>query len=253
VAIGRAIVKEPKAFLFDEPLSNLDAELRVKMRSEIVRLHRRLQSTVVYVTHDQVEAMTMADRIVVLRDGVTEQIGTPIELYARPRNRFVAGFLGAPQMNMLAGVIRGTGAAGVRAEVDRGRSVVPASVGTSALTVGEKCTIGIRPEHLLPADDGELRTTVAATEMVGADTLVYATLQSGERVIASIRGIHPIGEGSPLAFAIDQRFVHVFGADDLALAPLRPWRDDYVSRLSTAGSVASAPRGEPAELGMRVG
>ena len=122
VAIGRAIVKEPKAFLFDEPLSNLDAELRVKMRSEIVSLHRRLASTVVYVTHDQVEAMTMADRIVVLRDGVTEQIGTPIELYARPLNRFVAGFLGAPQMNMLAGVIRTAGPAGLRIEVDHGRS-----------------------------------------------------------------------------------------------------------------------------------
>ncbi len=103
VAIGRAIVKEPKAFLFDEPLSNLDAELRVKMRSEIAALHRRLGSTMIYVTHDQVEAMTMADTIVVLRDGVVEQIGSPIELYARPRNRFVACFLGAPQMNLARG------------------------------------------------------------------------------------------------------------------------------------------------------
>src|SRR5580700_3008005 len=119
VAIGRAIVKEPEAFLFDEPLSNLDAELRVKMRSEIVGLHRRLKSTMVYVTHDQVEAMTMADTIVVLRDGVTEQIGTPIELYARPQNRFVAGFLGAPQMNMLAGIVRSAGPAGVRLAVDQ--------------------------------------------------------------------------------------------------------------------------------------
>ena len=106
VAIGRAIVKEPQAFLFDEPLSNLDAELRVKMRSEIVSLHRRLKSTMVYVTHDQVEAMTMADTIVVLRDGIVEQVGTPIELYARPRNQFVAGFLGTPQMNMLKAKVR---------------------------------------------------------------------------------------------------------------------------------------------------
>ena len=248
VAIGRAIVKEPKAFLFDEPLSNLDAELRVKMRSEIVTLHRRLRSTIVYVTHDQVEAMTMADRIVVLRDGVTEQIGTPIELYARPRNRFVAGFLGAPQMNMLAGVIHSAGPAGLRAEVDRGRSVVAASVAAGAMTVGEKCTIGIRPEHLLPVDHGDLRAIVEATEMVGADTLVYGTLESGERVIASIRGIHPIGEGSQLAFAIDQRFVHVFGADELAMAPLRPWRDDYVSRLSTTASIAAASRSDGAQL-----
>ncbi len=102
VAIGRAIVKEPKAFLFDEPLSNLDAELRVKMRSEIAALHRSLGATMIYVTHDQVEAMTMADTIVVLREGVVEQIGSPIELYVRPRNRFVACFLGAPQMNLLA-------------------------------------------------------------------------------------------------------------------------------------------------------
>src|ERR1700722_12072395 len=104
VAIGRAIVKEPKAFLFDEPLSNLDAELRVKMRSEIISLHRRLGATMIYVTHDQVEAMTMADTIVVLRDGIVEQIGPPIELYSNPRNRFVASFLGAPQMNMLSAV-----------------------------------------------------------------------------------------------------------------------------------------------------
>ncbi len=234
VAIGRAIVKEPKAFLFDEPLSNLDAELRVKMRSEIVSLHRRLASTIVYVTHDQVEAMTMADRIVVLRDGVTEQIGTPIELYARPQNRFVAGFLGAPQMNMLAGVIRGAGPAGMRAEIDHGRSLVQASVAAGERPIGEKCTVGIRPEHLLPSDDGDLRATVEATEMVGADTLVYAALQSGERVIASIRGIHPIRDGSPLAFTVDQRFVHVFGADDKTLPPLRPWKEDYVTRLPTA-------------------
>ena len=103
VAIGRAIVKEPKAFLFDEPLSNLDAELRVKMRGELVALHRRLKSTMIYVTHDQVEAMTMADQIVVLREGVVEQVGSPVELYARPANRFVAGFLGAPQMNFIQG------------------------------------------------------------------------------------------------------------------------------------------------------
>ena len=217
------------------------------MRSEIVSLHRRLQSTIVYVTHDQVEAMTMADRIVVLRDGVIEQIGTPIELYARPRNRFVAGFLGAPQMNMLAGVIRGTGPAGLRVEVDHGRSAVAASVTAGNRPVGEKCTIGVRPEHLLPAETGDLRAVVEATEMVGADTLVYAVLQSGERVVASLRGIHQIRDGSPFAFTVDQRFVHVFAADDLALTPLRPWKDDYVTR---APSVA---RSEREDLGVRVG
>src|ERR1700746_2093394 len=128
VAIGRAIVKEPEAFLFDEPLSNLDAELRVKMRSEIVSLHRRLKSTMIYVTHDQVEAMTMADRIGVLRDGAVEQVGTPIELYARPRNQFVAGFLGTPQMNMLKAKIRMVAGDGMTLYVDGGQGAIHAAV-----------------------------------------------------------------------------------------------------------------------------
>src|ERR1700726_2085964 len=128
VAIGRAIVKEPAAFLFDEPLSNLDAELRGKMRSEIVSLHRRLKSTMIYVTHDQVEAMTMADTIVVLRPGVVEQMGPPIELYARPRNRFVALFLGAPQMNMLAATVTGVAPSGMSLFVDGGRGTIDATV-----------------------------------------------------------------------------------------------------------------------------
>jgi multiple sugar transport system ATP-binding protein len=128
VAIGRAIVKEPKAFLFDEPLSNLDAELRVRMRSEIASLHRRLGTTMIYVTHDQVEAMTMADRIVILRDGRIEQVGSPVELYARPCNRFVAGFLGAPQMNLLAATAKNVSPDGVSLAVDRERAVIEASV-----------------------------------------------------------------------------------------------------------------------------
>src|SRR5882757_7082379 len=145
VAIGRAIVKEPKAFLFDEPLSNLDAELRVKMRGELVALHRRLKSTMVYVTHDQVEAMTMADQIVVLRDGGVEQVGSPIDLYARPANQFVAGFLGAPQMNFIQGAIaRQDGSLGLAL----GEGVTIALPGRSVeLPDGAAVTIGIRPEH----------------------------------------------------------------------------------------------------------
>src|SRR6201981_704414 len=135
VAIGRAIVKEPEAFLFDEPLSNLDAELRVKMRSEIVSLHRRLKSTMIYVTHDQVEAMTMADRIGVLREGVVEQMGAPVELYARPRNQFVAGFLGTPQMNLLRAKVRTIATDGISLSIDKGRSVIDATVdGTTSCT-----------------------------------------------------------------------------------------------------------------------
>ena len=145
VAIGRAIVKEPKAFLFDEPLSNLDAELRVKMRSEIVALHRRLGSTMIYVTHDQVEAMTMADTIVVLHEGIIEQVGSPIELYARPRNRFVASFLGAPQMNMLAASAQGASPSGLRLAVDEGRGMIEASVTSGQTGAPVALTVGVRP------------------------------------------------------------------------------------------------------------
>ena len=137
VAIGRAIVKEPKAFLFDEPLSNLDAELRVKMRGEMVALHRRLGSTMIYVTHDQVEAMTMADKIVVLREGIVEQVGPPVELYARPRNRFVAGFLGAPQMNILSATVQAASPSGLRLAVDQGRGAIEASVAGGQASAGE--------------------------------------------------------------------------------------------------------------------
>src|ERR1700729_4245091 len=154
VAIGRAIVKEPQAFLFDEPLSNLDAELRVKMRSEIVGLHRRLKSTMVYVTHDQVEAMTMADTIVVLRAGVVEQVGAPVELYARPRNQFVASFLGTPQMNMLKAKVRRAAGNGMSLFIDGERGTIDAAVEGSGRSPDEACTIGIRPEHILLSDNG---------------------------------------------------------------------------------------------------
>src|SRR5580692_4334930 len=163
VAIGRAIVKEPQAFLFDEPLSNLDAELRVKMRSEIVSLHRRLKSTMVYVTHDQVEAMTMADTIVVLRDGAVEQVGAPIELYARPRNQFVAGFLGTPQMNMLKAKARTVTADGMILSVDDGRGALYAAVDGMGSAADTDCTLGIRPEHMAISGTGEMAGTVLAT------------------------------------------------------------------------------------------
>src|SRR6202047_3308614 len=177
VAIGRAIVKEPAAFLFDEPLSNLDAELRVKMRSEIVSLHRRLKSTMVYVTHDQVEAMTMADTIVVLRDGTVEQVGAPIELYARPRNQFVAGFLGTPQMNLLKSRVRTADGDGMSLFVDGNRSVIHATVDGTKSAADTDCPAGIRPEHLAVSENGALTGTVVATEMLGAETIVFAHLQ----------------------------------------------------------------------------
>jgi multiple sugar transport system ATP-binding protein len=228
VAIGRAIVKEPKAFLFDEPLSNLDAELRVKMRSEIVSLHRRLGSTMIYVTHDQVEAMTMADTIVVLRDGIVEQAGPPVELYARPRNRFVASFLGAPQMNIIAATVTATSPSGLRLTVDQGRSAIEASVAGGQANVGETLDIGIRPEHLFPAAEG-LRGRIDASEILGAETIVHVALDSGERLVASLRGIHRVAAGETIAFAVERPFVHVFDRDGAALVPLHGWAEDYVA------------------------
>jgi multiple sugar transport system ATP-binding protein len=229
VAIGRAIVKEPQAFLFDEPLSNLDAELRVKMRSEIISLHRRLKSTMVYVTHDQVEAMTMADTIVVLREGAVEQVGPPIELYARPRNQFVAGFLGTPQMNMLKAKVRMLTGDGMTLSVDGGRGAIHAAVDGEGSVAGASCIVGIRPEHIALCDNGEIAGTVIATEMLGSETIIFASLQSGENVMASIRGIRSLHPGKIVQFSVDGQFVHVFDEKGITLPPLRSWREDYLS------------------------
>jgi ABC-type sugar transport system ATPase subunit len=240
VAIGRAIVKEPKAFLFDEPLSNLDAELRVKMRSEIAALHRRLGATMIYVTHDQVEAMTMADTIVVLREGIVEQVGSPVALYARPRNRFVACFLGAPQMNMLAAAAKDISGSGVKLAVDEGRGGLEASVAGGASSVGAALAVGVRPEHLQPADEG-LRARIETSEILGAETIIHAFLQSGEKLVASLRGIHRASPGDVMAFAVDKRFVHVFDANGEALTPLRAWTEDYIAASPSAARMAPQP------------
>jgi ABC-type sugar transport system ATPase subunit len=226
VAIGRAIVKEPKAFLFDEPLSNLDAELRVKMRGELVALHQRLKSTMVYVTHDQVEAMTMADRIVVLRDGIVEQTGKPIELYARPRNQFVAGFLGAPQMNFLSGTV--AGGPELALSVDENRATIPVSGRTSGLAAGSSATLGIRPEHLSVEPNGPLAAVVDVVEVLGAETIVHAHLGSGAPITVSLRGISGVRQGAMIRLGFDPRFAHVFDENGMALEPSRSWSEDYV-------------------------
>ena len=199
VAIGRAIVKEPKAFLFDEPLSNLDAELRVKMRSEIAILHRRLGATMIYVTHDQVEAMTMADTIVVLREGVVEQIGSPIDLYMRPRNRFVACFLGAPQMNILAAEAIASEAHGLELAVDQGRARIASHVVAGDTRSGAPLVAGLRPEHLSPTEAGPLAARVETSEILGAETIIHGVLQSGERLSASVRGLRRVNPGEPIS------------------------------------------------------
>jgi ABC-type sugar transport system ATPase subunit len=228
VAIGRAIVKEPKAFLFDEPLSNLDAELRVKMRGELVALHQRLGSTMVYVTHDQVEAMTMADKIVVLRDGIVEQAGSPVELYARPANQFVGGFLGAPQMNFLPGTVaEASGSLAIVVDDNRATFTLARS---SPLAAGSAATIGIRPEHLAFAADGPLAAKVEATEVLGAETVVHARLASGTPLTVAVRGISDVAPGATIRLAADHRFIHVFNEQGAVLAPTRAWQEDYIGQ-----------------------
>ena len=230
VAIGRAIVKEPKIFLFDEPLSNLDAELRVKMRSEIAALHRRLGTTMIYVTHDQVEAMTMADRIVVLREGVIEQTGSPIELYARPANQFVAGFLGAPQMNFFAGRVAQAGDSLV-VELDRGGPKLTLSPRDGKVAVGDAVTIGIRPEHLAAGSTGALTAEIISTEVLGAETVLHARTPSGDPLTATMRGIVGSKAGETVRFDVADAFAHVFDKAGMTLQPRRAWTDDYLKHI----------------------
>ncbi len=201
VAMGRAIVRHPQVFLFDEPLSNLDAKLRVAMRSEIKDLHQRLNVTTVYVTHDQIEAMTMADKIVVMHQGRIEQIGAPLELYDRPANLFVAGFIGSPAMNMLAGTISGG------AFVDAGGARWPLPPGHKAAE-GASVVYGIRPEHLT-LDPNGVQTRVHVVEPTGSETQVM--LKVGETtVIGAFRERISAKRGEPLGISPDISLVHLF-------------------------------------------
>jgi len=205
VAMGRAIVRAPQVFLFDEPLSNLDAKLRVQMRAEIKELHQRLKTTTVYVTHDQVEAMTMADKIVVLHDGIVEQMGSPLDLYDRPANLFVAGFIGSPAMNMFKGTIRG--GASPHFEAADGTRLPLASVpGDSD---GRPAIYGIRPEHLTLG--GDLRPQVTVIEPTGAETQVIARF-AGEKIIGVFRERVNVTPGETIAMSPDLSLVHLFDA-----------------------------------------
>jgi multiple sugar transport system ATP-binding protein len=209
VAMGRAIVRDPQVFLFDEPLSNLDAKLRVAMRTELKELHQRLKTTSVYVTHDQIEAMTMADQIVVMRDGVVEQRGKPLELYDRPANQFVAGFIGSPAMNFLPGTLR-RAMGGVRVELASSVSV-PAPRDISG-TDGQPVIYGTRPEHLSLAKDGEgFAASVVVVEPTGADTQVFAKFGDTE-MTAVFRERHDFRSGDPIRLAPDSDHVHLFDA-----------------------------------------
>jgi multiple sugar transport system ATP-binding protein len=227
VAIGRAIVKEPKAFLFDEPLSNLDAELRVKMRGELISLHRRLGSTMVYVTHDQVEAMTMADQIVVLNEGRIEQVGPPIELYARPVNLFVARFLGAPAMNLLKGtVVRNGNQIGV--DLDGGMHVPLNHERMIELPNGAPVTLGTRPEHC-EVGESTFKVAVNGTEVLGSETIIHAETASGQPFTIAQRGISRARTGDWISVSIREAFVHLFDEHGLAIGATSDWRSAYVS------------------------
>jgi lactose/L-arabinose transport system ATP-binding protein len=186
VAIGRAIVREPQVFLFDEPLSNLDAELRVQMRVEISRLHKELGTTMIYVTHDQTEAMTLADKIVVLRDGNIEQMGSPLDLYDDPANQFVAGFIGSPKMNFMAANVKEADGASVTLElVNQGGAVVRLPVANGAIKAGDSVVLGVRPEHFGREGEGDADLTVSieVAEHLGSTSFIYANTTSGEQII----------------------------------------------------------------------
>jgi multiple sugar transport system ATP-binding protein len=209
VAMGRAIVRDPQVFLFDEPLSNLDAKLRVAMRTEIKELHQRLKTTSIYVTHDQIEAMTMADQIVVMRDGVVEQRGRPLELYDHPANLFVAGFIGSPAMNFLPAKLR---RANGRAEVElEGGMRVPVPR-DAAGEDGQAVVFGTRPEHLALAGAGSgLPAEVVVVEPTGADTQVFAKIGATE-VTAVFRERHEFRAGEAIRLAPDHERTHLFDA-----------------------------------------
>jgi len=197
VAMGRAIVRKPQVFLFDEPLSNLDAKLRVQMRTEIKELHQRLKTTSVYVTHDQIEAMTMADKIVVMNAGEVEQIGAPLDLYDNPANLFVAGFIGSPAMNFIPGKVVANGS-GFDVQLTGGLRI-PAPRASGALGAGREVTLGVRPEHFAVTSDG-LPVDVVVVEPTGADTQIFCRL-AGTEISAVVRERHTFRPGETIRLA----------------------------------------------------
>ncbi|MGI9507952.1 MAG: ABC transporter ATP-binding protein [Geminicoccaceae bacterium] len=217
VAIGRAIVRDPRVFLFDEPLSNLDAALRVQMRIEIAKLHNALDATMIYVTHDQVEAMTLADKIVVLNGGVVEQYGSPLELYHHPDNLFVAGFIGSPKMNFLEGEVTSATGNAVAVELSSGEQVV-AAVTANGTAIGEKVTLGVRPEHLIDGGinegkgDTEIKGKAIAVEHLGGETYAYLDRGGIEPLVIKTEGdakiavdeIVPVGVRSETCYLFDK-------------------------------------------------
>ena len=224
VAIGRSIVQQPHVFLFDEPLSNLDAALRVKMRIEIAKLHKELNSTIIYVTHDQVEAMTLADRIVVLSplkdnaESNLEQFGSPLELYHNPKNKFVAGFIGSPKMNFLKGQLIEIGEGKCKVKLNTG-DVITACVDASKAAVGDKVELGIRPEHLVPVDHSNatsrLSGTVQVAEHLGAESFVYMDVDGEDFTVKATAEI-PVEAGDQLEVGIPAEACYLFDQNEQA-------------------------------------
>jgi multiple sugar transport system ATP-binding protein len=221
VAIGRAIVREPQVFLFDEPLSNLDAALRGQMRVELARLHAKLQATMIYVTHDQVEAMTLASKIVVLNGGCVEQIGAPLDLYARPVNRFVAGFIGSPSMNFIdvpKEQVSSSGG-GFELTLQQGRALKLRRSGPASVA-GPVC-VGIRPEDLIvtadDAPDALLSGEVTLAERLGGETLVHLRCGAGDQLIAKLSGDTPLRMGDRVSLSARADRCHLFDASGMAL------------------------------------
>ncbi|MCZ4071580.1 ABC transporter ATP-binding protein [Agrobacterium sp. LMR679] len=212
VAIGRAIVRQPKVFLFDEPLSNLDAELRVQMRLELTRLHRKLGATMIYVTHDQVEAMTLADRIFVLKGGIVQQAGAPLTLYDDPDNRFVAGFIGSPAMNFLRADIVSQADGIVTLAPEGGAGHLRAGLAQS-VSPGQRVEIGIRPEHLTIAEEGALPVVVEVAEELGDLSYLYTRTGAGKEIIVQRQGTRERLDGRSVSLTASPDHVLVFDDD----------------------------------------
>lgn len=227
VAIGRSIVKQPKAFLFDEPLSNLDAELRVQMRVELVGLHERLGATMIYVTHDQVEAMTMADRIAVLNRGAVEQIGAPLELYRQPRNLFVAGFIGSPRMNILPTTAQSVGPEGVTVGLPNGASLL-VPVSAEGISPGQSLKLGLRPEHMGIGEAvggmGEVFLPARAdlVEHLGGEILAHVRLADGTALDVKTHGHGEIARASDVQLGLRGELAYLFDEAGRCLPTLRP-------------------------------
>ncbi len=209
VAMGRAIVRDPKVFLFDEPLSNLDAKLRVHMRTEIKALHQQLKTTSVYVTHDQIEAMTMADRIVVMHDGVVQQVGAPLELYDRPVNTFVAGFIGSPGMNFLPATVAREGDS-LKAIFSSGESLP--LLPELPVRHGDQVTVGLRPEHIKIAADGEISAEVEVVEPLGLSTQFYVQV-AGQQLCVFAMGRSALAPGDRIKLSAATQDLHVFNSE----------------------------------------